>query len=511
MKTRATTLPAPPRDAVIDLDSVVVRFGSGRRQDLRSLVLNAVTRRNRSTGPNEVFCALDKLDLTARDGEILGVIGANGAGKTTACRVIARVLRPDSGTVAVRGEVSALLSLGTGFSGELSGRDNIYLNGLMLGFTRKQVRVLYDQIVSFSGLGNAIHRPVKHYSSGMTSRLGFSIASTLRPEILVLDEALGGGDAAFSERASKRVRELVRSAKAVVAVTHGLPFVRKNCDRAVWIENGRSRMIGPAPEVVAAYEATVPRRPRRRILTVDYEAPSTLVTDTRIAEVHGVSLRFREGHTRINALRDVNFNIRQGETLGLIGRNGAGKTTLCRVLARIYRPDRGAVQVPAKVSALLSMGTGFNKELDSYDNIVLNGMVLGLGKKHMRTITDEILDFAGIQAHAKKPVKHLSKGMQSRLAFSIAVSIEPELLIIDEALGAGDLSFTAKATEAMDRMIRQAEAVVVVSHNLPFIKSVCTRAIWLDEGSVRFDGNPEEAVARYKQWTQIQKQQTNTN
>jgi teichoic acid transport system ATP-binding protein len=145
------------------------------------------------------------------------------------------------------------------------------------------------------------------------------------------------------------------------------------------------------------------------------------------------------------------------------------------------------------------MGTGFNKDLAAADNIILNGLMLGMKKKRMKKLVQPILEFAELEKQRNKPVKYFSKGMKSRLAFSIAVAVHPGLLIIDEALSAGDLSFKQKATEAMDEMIAKAEAVIVVSHNLNFVQSVCTRAVWIDRGRLEYDGDPEEAVKRYRQ------------
>lgn len=486
-------------DTVIQADDLGVWYRRGTRDDFRSFVLDALHGRRRSTKP---FFAVQGVDFQAHAGEVVGIIGANGAGKTTICSVIARVLRADRGSMDVRGEVSALLSMGTGFSGELSGRENLMLNGLMLGFSRRQVASLMDAIVGFSGVERFIDAPVKHYSSGMKSRLGFSIASMLNPEVLVLDEALGAGDAEFAERAQARLSELVTGAKAVVVVTHNLEFVRQACDRAIWIDKGSVRADADAASVVELYQESVPRRESRRILTEEYEAPAKVATGGDVARVTDLRIGFRVNGKRFTALDGVSFTVQAGEIIGVIGANGAGKTTLCRALSRIYRPDSGSVELRHEVSALLSMATGFNRMLPARDNILLNGMMLGLPRRRMKELVDPIIEFAGLKQHRDRPVRYYSSGMKAKLAFSIAVAVDPELLIIDEALGAGDLAFKQKAAEAMDQMIRKAEAVVVVSHSMPFVTSVCTRALWLDAGKLEFDGDPAEAVARYQERVQ---------
>ncbi|MFW5880468.1 MAG: ABC transporter ATP-binding protein [Spirochaetota bacterium] len=490
-------------ETVIQAENLGVWYRRGVREDFRSFVLDALHGRRRKT---KAFYAVEGVDFSVSAGEVVGIIGANGAGKTTICSVIARVLRPDRGTVEIRGDVSALLSMGTGFNSELSGRENIMLNGLMLGFSRRDVRALTSEIVEFAGVGRFIDAPVKHYSSGMKSRLGFSIASMLNPEVLVLDEALGAGDAEFAERAQQRLSELVTGAKAVVVVTHNLGFVRNACDRAIWIDKGSVRADADAESVVQLYEESVPTRESRKILTEDYQAPTRVATGREVVRVRDLTIRFRLNRKPFNALEGVSFTVHAGEIIGVIGANGAGKTTLCRALSRIYRPDSGSVQLRHQVSALLSMATGFNRMLPARDNILLNGMMLGLSRKRMKDLVDPIVEFAGLEKHRERPVHHYSSGMKAKLAFSIAVAVDPELLILDEALGAGDLAFKQKAAEAMDRMIGKAEAVVVVSHSMPFVESVCTRAIWLDEGRVVYDGEPREAAARYQNQVRERKQ-----
>ena len=482
--------------AAVQAEGISVWFRDSGRQDTRSLILNLFHGRLKRGKKN---FALDGLSFSSFSGEILGVIGSNGAGKTTLCSVIGKVLRPDCGSIKTRGEVSALLSMGTGFRTDLTGRENIFLNGLMLGFSRRQLKEQYDEIVEFAGLERFIETPVKHYSSGMKGRLGFSIASMLNPGVLVLDEALGGGDEEFVDRAKVRLNELVAKAKVVVVVSHSLNFIREACSRVIWIDNGKIRADGDPDQVTGAYETSIQPRKSTRILTPEYQGPETVVSNEAVARIRGLTVKFRLQKKPFYALRDVSFDVRRGEILGIIGANGAGKTTLCRALSRIYLPDAGSVEVLGVNSTLLSIGTGLNGELAAVDNIMRSGMMLGNSKKVMRSLVGSILEFAELTSVKKRPIKHLSKGMKARLAFSIAVAVHPGLLLIDEAMAAGDIAFRQRATEAIDEMICKADAVVVVSHNLQFVQSVCTRAIWLDGGRLEFEGPPEEAVARYRE------------
>ncbi|TVR04314.1 MAG: ABC transporter ATP-binding protein, partial [Spirochaetaceae bacterium] len=219
---------APPHDAVVLAEDLGVWYKGGKRTDFRSLILELLHGRRQRANRS---WAVQGVSFSADSAEVLGIIGANGAGKTTICSVIAKVLRPDNGSIVVRGEVSALLSMGAGFNNELTGRENIVLNGLMLGFSRRRMVELTPEIIEFAGIERFLDTPVKHYSAGMRSRLGFSIAARLDPEILVLDEALSAGDAEFGVRASARMRELVTGARMVIVVSHSLEFVAASCDQ----------------------------------------------------------------------------------------------------------------------------------------------------------------------------------------------------------------------------------------------------------------------------------------
>jgi teichoic acid transport system ATP-binding protein len=199
------------------------------------------------------FWALRHVTLTVRSGEVLGVIGRNGAGKSTLMLLLAGLLYPDEGTVEVRGRISTLLGLGAGFVPELTGRDNIRLSASFLGMPRKRIEALADRIIEFADLGEFVDEPVRNYSSGMQARLGFSIAAQVEPDILLIDEVLGVGDARFKAKSSERIHELIAAAKTIVVVTHSMEFVREHCTAAVWLEKGEVAACGQAEEVVNAY------------------------------------------------------------------------------------------------------------------------------------------------------------------------------------------------------------------------------------------------------------------
>jgi homopolymeric O-antigen transport system ATP-binding protein len=205
----------------------------------------------------EKLWALSDIDLEVQRGETLGVVGRNGAGKSTLLKVISRVLVPTRGRVEVRGRVAPILELGTGFDHELTGRENVFLNGLLLGHTRREITAAYDSIVEFSELGDFVNTPIRNYSSGMQARLGFSIATAWRPDLLILDEVLGVGDVAFRKKCEERLADLHRQGSTVLVVAHNRQAIVETCSRCIWIHGGRLQMSGPPAAVVDAYEAAI--------------------------------------------------------------------------------------------------------------------------------------------------------------------------------------------------------------------------------------------------------------
>jgi ABC-2 type transport system ATP-binding protein len=201
----------------------------------------------------EKLWALRDVSLTIRQGERVGIVGRNGAGKSTLLKVISRVLKPTEGKAEIRGRLAPILELGTGFDYELTGLENIYLNALLLGRTRREIDERIEWIVEFSGLGDFIRSPIRNYSSGMYARLGFSIATAWLPDILILDEVLTVGDSAFTEKCEGRMAEFHDAGTTVLMVSHVAPAIRENCDRCIWLDAGRLRADGPTAEVLDRY------------------------------------------------------------------------------------------------------------------------------------------------------------------------------------------------------------------------------------------------------------------
>jgi len=205
----------------------------------------------------EDFWALRDVSFEVYEGETFGLIGENGSGKSTMLKCLTKILRPNHGSVAVHGKVSALLELGAGFHHELSGRENVFLNGAILGLSQKELRRRFDEIVDFAGIGDFIDEPVKNYSSGMYVRLGFSVAINVDPDVLLVDEVLAVGDEAFQRKCNEKFAELRNNGKTIVLVSHGMSSVQNLCDRVAWFSHGHLMQVGPPNEVIEAYVETV--------------------------------------------------------------------------------------------------------------------------------------------------------------------------------------------------------------------------------------------------------------
>ena len=211
----------------------------------------------------EVFWALKDVSLEVKEGEVLGLIGRNGAGKTTLLKILSRITRPTEGWAEIRGKVRSLLEVGTGFHPELTGRENTYLSGSILGMSKREIDRKFDEIVAFAEIERFIETPVKHYSSGMYVRLAFAVAAHLEPEILLVDEVLAVGDINFQKKCLGKMGEVAKGGRTVVLVSHQLNQIRRLCERVTWVDGGSVRQSGPTQEVVSAYESVMARGERR--------------------------------------------------------------------------------------------------------------------------------------------------------------------------------------------------------------------------------------------------------
>ncbi|MFZ3070261.1 MAG: ABC transporter ATP-binding protein [Anaerolineaceae bacterium] len=246
-----TTNQVPVREPIITLEKVSVqyRIPSERIGTFKEYAIRYLQRKVHV----KKFLALHDVDLTIYRGEVFGLIGNNGAGKSTMLKVISRVLRPTTGRVVVYGKIAPLLELGAGFHPELSGRENVYLNGSLLGYSRAEMDAVFDQIVDFAELSEFIDAPIRTYSSGMYARLGFAVATAHVPEILIVDEILSVGDEAFQKKCNDLMLNFQQQGATVLMVSHGLAKVEEMCHRVGWVDHGELKMVGEPRAVINSY------------------------------------------------------------------------------------------------------------------------------------------------------------------------------------------------------------------------------------------------------------------
>ena len=238
-------------NVVINVSDATVRFNmaSERIDNLKEYVIKLVKHQLMF----QEFLALKNVDFSVRKGEAWGVIGTNGSGKSTLLKLICGILKPYTGTVKIQGSIAPLIELGAGFDGDLTAKENIFLNGAVLGHTKKYMQDHFEEIVEFAELQDFLDMPIKNYSSGMAARLGFSIATVVRPDILIVDEVLSVGDYAFQQKCEKRMKGMLEGGTTLLFVSHSIDSVRSLCDHALWLDKGNVRLKGEVEEDCAAY------------------------------------------------------------------------------------------------------------------------------------------------------------------------------------------------------------------------------------------------------------------
>jgi len=238
-------------EIAVQVEQVDVRFNmvSERIDNLKEYFVKLIKRELLF----QEFFALKEVDLEVKKGEAWGIIGTNGSGKSTLLKLICGILKPYRGSVKINGRVAPLIELGAGFDGELTARENIYLNGAMLGHSRNDMKNYFNEIVDFAELWNFLDMPIKNYSSGMAARLGFSIATVVKPDILIVDEVLAVGDYAFQRKCEKRMEEMMKKEMTLLYVSHSIDSVKSLCQKVLWLEKGRIKQIGAAKEVCEEY------------------------------------------------------------------------------------------------------------------------------------------------------------------------------------------------------------------------------------------------------------------
>jgi ABC-type polysaccharide/polyol phosphate transport system ATPase subunit len=265
---------------MIEVKNVSMRFymSNDKINSLKEYVLQLATKKLKK----KEFWALRDVSFDVEKGEVVGIIGRNGAGKSTILKVISGILTPTNGKVETHGNIVPMLELGSGFDYDLTGRENVFLNGAILGYSEEFLKEKYDEILEFSELGEFIEMPIRNYSSGMLMRLAFSIATVVQPEIMIVDEILAVGDANFQEKSKKRMLEMMSGGTTVLFVSHSIEQIEEMCNRVVWLEHGQMKMIGEAGDVCAAYQG----RPGAK---VEYSGLYVDATGDGFSEEHRLS------------------------------------------------------------------------------------------------------------------------------------------------------------------------------------------------------------------------------
>src|SRR6187402_1246185 len=259
-----------PAIELADVTKIYRRYGGRQFSTLKSALLQRSILRD--LRPSETFPALTDVTFSVPKGSTYGVIGKNGSGKSTALKLVAGITKPTSGTVRVVGRISALIELGAGFHPEISGRENVFINGIMLGLTKKEIARRFDEIVEFAEMKEFIDAPVKTYSSGMYMRLGFAVAIHVNPDLLLVDEVLAVGDEGFTHKCLDKFGEFKRRGKTILLVTHSLNLVERFCDEALWLDGGKVRGSGDPKRVVGAYLTDVGKSEERELTRTEERA-----------------------------------------------------------------------------------------------------------------------------------------------------------------------------------------------------------------------------------------------
>jgi ABC-type polysaccharide/polyol phosphate transport system ATPase subunit len=351
-----------------------------RRYDRRhfSTLKSALLQRSlaRDLRPDETFTALADVSFSVPEGSTVGVIGRNGSGKSTALKLVAGITKPTSGTVSVRGRVSALIELGAGFHPEISGRENVYINGIMLGLTKREVEQRFDAIVDFAELRDFIEEPVKTYSSGMYMRLGFSVAIHVDPDVLLVDEVLAVGDEAFTHKCLDKFAEFKRRGRTTLLVTHTLGLVERFCDEAIWLDVGRKRAEGLPKRVIDAYVADVQKQEERFLAATDstaqQEPPAPQPPPVPAVSVSAEISKAAEGRWGSGPVQIVDVAIlnRDGQPVHVFQ---SGDPLTIRIAVRTPKPIDDFAFGVAISGADGQLVYGTNTEIERHEPVSLSG------------------------------------------------------------------------------------------------------------------------------------------
>jgi len=364
-----------PAIELTDVTKIYRRYGGRQFSTLKSALLRRSILRD--LRPQETFPALRSVSFSVPRGQTLGVIGRNGSGKSTALKLVAGITKPTSGTVRVQGRISALIELGAGFHPEISGRENVFINGIMLGLSRREVQQRFDEIVEFAELTDFIDAPVKTYSSGMYMRLGFAVAIHVDPEVLLVDEVLAVGDEGFTHKCLDKFAEFKRRNKTILLVTHSLGMVERFCDEALWLDRGEKRGVGDPKRVIGAYVTDVERQ-EERLLSAG---------DARVQRESGGAVHAAEGPVEVTSSAVDMAQVPEGRwgsgqvqisDVGLIGDAQqpthifhTGEAVTVRLAVRAMAPVTDVVFGVGIFNAEGLCVYGTNTDIEEYDSLAV--------------------------------------------------------------------------------------------------------------------------------------------
>jgi ABC-type polysaccharide/polyol phosphate transport system ATPase subunit len=371
-----------PAIELTDVTKIYRRYGGRHFATLKSALLQRSILRD--LAPSETFQALRNVSFTVPKGSTFGVIGRNGSGKSTALKLVAGITKPTSGTVKVDGRISALIELGAGFHPEISGRENVFINGVMLGLTKREIMQRFDEIVEFAELEDFIDAPVKTYSSGMYMRLGFAVAIHVDPEVLLVDEVLAVGDEGFTHKCLDKFGEFRRRNKTILLVTHSLGLVERFCDEAVWLDAGQKKGQGDPKRVIGAYITDVERQEEQFLAASDAKAAEGLdgsgaktpapaeVGPVEAGEAASDMFRATEGRWGSGGVEIREVTLLNGEGLGThVFHTGEAMTLRLRI--RTERPIRDFVFGVGLFNSDGICVYGTNTDLEEHEGDLLDG------------------------------------------------------------------------------------------------------------------------------------------
>jgi len=373
-----STAQQAPAIELANVSKIYRRYGSRHFATLKSALMQRSLLDDLK--PGETFKALTDFSLRVPAGCTMGLVGRNGSGKSTALKLVAGITKPTTGSVAVRGRISALIELGAGFHPEISGRENVFINGIMLGLTKREIERRFDEIVEFAELKDFIDEPVKSYSSGMYMRLGFAVATHVDPDVLLVDEVLAVGDEGFTHKCLDTFGDFKRRGKTILLVTHSLNLVERFCDEAIWLDAGRKRLEGDPKRVVDAYISDVAREENRFLAAADQkahdvvEAPAldAVPPPPTVDDPTSDMMKASEGRwgSRQVEITDVALLDRAGQPAHIFS---SGDPMIVRLGVRAQQPVEDCVFGVALFNAEGTCVYGTNTEIDSLETQSLSG------------------------------------------------------------------------------------------------------------------------------------------